>query len=222
MRTFLAYANLRQALPIATLVTLLSTPRLIAGQVPLLLYISTTFTLMLLTAGVVTAWGGTGGLSGAFPPPPRQHAAFIVACLLALALLPLHWLWLDPLMRAAIVEAGPGPLLALAYPTTAAGIAAKLLWSAGFEILCLQAAPVALAARLTGRWWLGILVAVAARTWAANLHLAHYQVLDHHALVLTSTAAGTLAGGLLFARGGLLPAMLFGAAMQLHLLLPPR
>ena len=151
MRTYLAAGNLVKALALAVPVTLLSYPRFREADVDAPLYALVAMVLMTLSAGAVTAWGGQGGMVGAFPGRRRLLLGLAAGAGLALLMLPLRLFIVDPIVHPIIVATGNTRLLRLTYPGSHAGRMAVMLWSAGFETLFFTATAMAFAARLSQR-----------------------------------------------------------------------
>ncbi|MCX6995710.1 MAG: hypothetical protein NTV49_01160 [Kiritimatiellaeota bacterium] len=82
-----------------------------------------------------------------------------------------------------------------------------------------MAAPMSFFARLTNRRSVALGLCLALRAYVLHRQMAAAGLSAALPLFLVPALAITLAGGLLFARYGLAPAMLFAAAMELRLLL---
>ncbi len=217
MRDFLSESNLRKAVPLAAILTLMTIGRLVQGGRPLAYYLPMTFLVTTLMAGAVTAWGQCAGMPG-FRTDRRTFAmGAAVAAGLSLLALPLSLFWLDPILKPALQRASPAAF-ALTYPPTVGGCLALLLWSTGFQTLFLQAAPMSLFARLTGRRAVAVSLCVALRIFVTHLQTAEVGMAAESGLLAASAAVATAAGCIVFARFGLAPAMLLAAGLDLHVL----
>lgn len=219
MRQFLAPSNLYKSAALAAPVTLMSAGRIVHAQMPPVLCIPAMFLMLMFIAGAVNAWGRCAGMPGIAAGRRTFLRGLLVVCMLVPLILPVQIFLLDPLLKPAFLEADaaglPG-LAALAYPEAFAGRASLFLWSAGFQTLFLVAAPMALAARITGRWPVAMVVCIILRACICRLQVSEYGLAEH---ALPFTAAAVLPAAiacLLFARFGLAPAMLFGAGMSMH------
>ncbi|MBT3296966.1 MAG: hypothetical protein HN919_04925 [Verrucomicrobia bacterium] len=217
MRVFLSYNNLIRAAALATVVTLMSLGRLVQGQMPLLLFIPATFGLMMFVGGAVTAWGQSAGMPGVVTDRGTLRRGTAVALTLSLIVLPLRLLWLEALVRRALLSASSPSVHALAYPDSLRGIAALILWSCGFQVLFTQAAPMSLGARLTRSQPVAIAICVTIQAYIFHQQLLTSGIHDFGLLLVLSTLGRTLVGCLVFSRYGLLPTMLLAAGTNVHL-----
>lgn len=217
MRVYLSESNLRKAAAVAAVVTLMSVPRLVQGGKPLGLYIPATFVSMTLVAGAVTAWGRRAGMKGILTDLSTLRRGCAIALFFALAALPVQVLWLAPLLRNTLASGTNAATAILSYPPTAGGCAALLLWSAGFQVIFLQAAPMAFFTRLTGYPSVACALCVALRTYVAYRQVLLSGLTDGVGLLVLSAAGTVAVGCLLFARFGLVPAMVFAAGLDVHL-----
>ena len=212
MQQFLAQENLKQAVALSAMVTLLSWPRLAeADRPPALLIIL--FVLVFLMAGAATAWGAHGGMAGAFPERRRILAGVVVAFGAAVVLAPIQILWIDGPVKSAMTDAGAGMRVTMSFPATISGVLALVAWSASFETLFLRASTMAVLARVFRRGWVAIAGAVALRLWVTHLNVQNIQPAGPAYFYAVALADG-LAGSLLFARFGLPAASLFAALMS--------
>lgn len=217
MRAYLSESNLVKAAGLAAIVTLMSVPRLIQSGRPLGLYVPVTFMAMALVGGTITAWGRCGGMAGIAAERRMFPRGVAVAAVLAALALPVQVFWLDPLLRHALAAALDPSARALSYPATAGGCVAVMLWSAGFETVFLQAAPMSFFSRLTGRTRVALALCLALRVYVAYRQVVFSGMTDGTAALILSAAATTAAGCMLFARFGLAPGMLLAAGLDLHL-----
>ena len=174
---------------------------------------------MMFIAGAVTAWGRRAGMAGIVTDRRTLWSGLALAVLLALLALPVYLLELDALLRDALRRATGSTLMNLSYPATIRGCLALMLWSAGFQTMFLVAAPMSLFARLTNRSSAALGLCLALRAYVQHRQMAEAGIIAALPLFLIPALATTLAGGFLFARYGLAPAMLFAAALDLRLLL---
>ena len=216
MRDFLSESNLRTSLPLSAVLTLMTIGRLVQGDRPLILYVPMTFLVMMFLAGAVAAWGQRAGMAGLVTERRTLAMGVAVAAGLSLLALPIHLFWLDPTLRTALQGAVQPPVAALTYPPTIGGCVALLLWSAGFQTLFLQAAPMSLAVRLTGSRLAAIGLCLALGIFVTHLHAAKAGMTANAGLMVVSTSVATAAGCMVFARFGLVPAMLLAAGLDLH------
>lgn len=216
MRDFFSESNLVKASGLAAVVTVMSVGRLIEGGRPPGLFIPATFLLLVFICGAVTAWGTRAGMAGIVTDRSTFLRGAAAAGILSLVALPVHVLWLDPLLRGAL--AAKPQFLELSYPTTPRGCMASLLWSAGFQVMFLQAAPMSLFARLTNRRSVAMAMCIALRAYIATRQVGLIGIADHGALFVLCAVAATAAGCAVFARFGLGPTMLLAAGLDAHIL----
>ena len=219
MRDYLSISNLGKAAGLAALMTLMSVGRLVQGQKSLAFYIPVTFCAMMFIAGAVAAWGRRAGMAGIVTDRRTLCSGVALALLLALLALPVYVWGLDAILRNALRSATSRTLLNLSYPATVGGCLALMLWSAGFQTMFFVAAPMSLFARLTNRQSVALGLTLAVRFYVMHRQMTEAGVSAAVPLFYGLALATTLAGGLLFARYGLAPAMLFAAALDLRLLL---
>jgi hypothetical protein len=194
-------------------------PRLLAWGVPLAFYIPATFLSMTLVSGAATAWSTSAGMCGLFPAPRRQLAGMAIAAALAILVLPIFMLYIDPVIVPAIAAKGGQEMLMKRYPVTLSGQIALLLWSAGFETMFLQAAAMSLLSRITGRQWMAVTAAVTLRILLYSHQLDELHILSENPHLLFIAGLMTTASCILFARFGLPAAMVLSAGTCLHVML---
>lgn len=216
MTRFLSDSNQLKAAALAAVVTVLSLGRLIESGRPLPVFVPMAFLLMMFSAGAVTAWGRCAQMPGIRTERKTLMRGAAAAAALSLLALPVYLCWLDPLMRGALAASANRELLTLSYPPTPGGRFALLLWAAGFQTLLLVAAPMSVLARLGNRQAVAVLLCVVLRALLAAKQVGA-AALPHGAVFVGAAAACTAAGGLVFARFGLAPAMLLGAGLDLRL-----
>jgi len=219
MRTYLSMSNFGRALILAMGVTLMSVPRIVQGGLPLDLYIPAALVGMVLVAGAATAWSRQAGMVGLFPHWRLMLGGVGIAVLISLVAVPIQHAWIDPRIQAALSATGNAQLMALRYPVTAGGCVAVMLWSASFETLFFHAATLSFFARLTNRQWIAVALTVALRLFVSMRQMAETGVFDAVPLMLVSTGVMATAACVLFARTGLIPAMMLAAGLDLHLFL---
>ncbi len=219
MRLFLTTSNLYKSAALAGLGTLMSAGRIVHGGMPPVLCISSMFLMLMFIAGAVNAWGRCAGMPGIATGRPTFLRGLLVVCILVFLILPIRIFWLDPVLKPAMLTAdaaGRPGLAALAYPDAFSGRMALLLWSAGFQTLFMVAAPMALAARITGCWPVAIVVCIILRACICRLQAAEYGLAEHALLFAAAAVPASAIACWLFARFGLAPAMIFGAGIDLH------
>jgi hypothetical protein len=221
MRDFLTETNLIRATGLSAILTLMTMGRLVHSEKPFAIYIGLTFALMAFVCGAVTAWGGRGGMPGIITNSQTLLRGLAVAATVSLVLLPVQLLWLDPSFRNALVNPESVARMELAYPSTANGCLSLVLWSAGFQMMFLQAAPMSFFVRLTGSqsWALGLCVAL--RALVSYLQIDVAGVTEHAALFTVWAMVTTGVGCLVFARFGLAPTMLLAAGLDLNVFFLP-
>lgn len=222
MKTFFSETNLLRAAGLAALVTLMSLGRLVQGFKEPGLIITATFLLSLFICGAVTAWGRHAGMPGIITDRTTLLRGVFAATLLSALALPVQHLWLDPLLHRAIASAGDALLLELAYPSTTTGRLHSLLWSASFQAMFLQAAPMSLCARLTGRRDIALALCVATGAYIATKQVGMHGITEHATLFVVAASTANAAGCALFARYGLAPLMLLSAGLSAHVFLAIR
>ncbi|MFO7870388.1 MAG: hypothetical protein R6V03_03035 [Kiritimatiellia bacterium] len=216
MREYLSLSNLRRALPVAGAVTMLSIPRILQGNLPVVLYTIAAFLSLILLSGAATAWGRKGGMAGLFPERRRMLFGVMLGAGLAVLVLPLYLAWVDPALHRAVTAAENPEVLRLRYPATTGGRFALVLWTAGFEIMFFQAFLMSFAARLTGRQSIAIACSVALRLYVTHLGLMEAGVSGEYPLFMTSAGVSALACAVLFARFGFPASAVFSAGTSLH------
>jgi hypothetical protein len=219
MRSYLALVNLYQAAGLSAVVTLMAVGRIAQGQMPLGAYIPLTFGSMLFVAGAVTAWGAKAGMPGVVTDGRTLRRGLAVAAGLSLLALPFYLFGVDPYLRELLSEPRYRHLLDLTLPGTIGGRLSLILWSAGFQMMFLVAAPMSLFARLTQRRWAAILLCLVLRSYVLYRQMAHADMTDGAALFYTASLLSTAAGCAVFARFGLVPAMLLAAGFDVHVFL---
>jgi hypothetical protein len=216
MRDYVSEDNLKRALPIAAVVTLLSLPRIHFTGFPLGMYGVAAFLSMLLIGGAATAWGRKAGMAGCFPDRRLWIGGVLVASLVLLVLVPIQRYVLDPPILAAMEQSGaPETFVLRHYPITTLGRAAMVLWTAGFETLFFVAAPMAFFGRLTGRVWVAVVFTALFRTTVTAGYLS-YIAMPAPFLTLTFGGIQAVTACVLFARAGLIPASFFAAGTCIH------
>ena len=217
MREFLSYRNLLKASALAAVITVMSTGRLIQGRMPLLIFIPLTFGLLTFICGAVTAWGNCAGMPGIVTDRKTLLRGTAVALLVSLVVLPVRLFWLDEVVQQALLSARDSSYYELSYPSTISGILSLILWSAGFQLLFAQAAPMSLCARLTNSRAIAIALCVALQTY-----ILHEQVIaaglsgSVTLFVAAALIQGTIAC-LIFSTYGLIPTVLLAIGTDLHL-----
>lgn len=212
MSVYFSEDNLRKALWLSAIVTLMSWPRIVAGGLDPWLFVLAAGVSLTLVAGAATAWGRQGGMVGLFPERRLMARGCGWAVILALLFLPFLYV-LDPVLRQGLEQAGDPIRLRLAYPDTVRGCLALILWSAGFETLFFVAATSAFIVRVTGHCGVGIAGALAVRLGVTWQQVGQVGLDDQRAMFLLAAAATLLPAVWIFMRGGLPPAMAFAALL---------
>jgi len=135
---------------------------------------------------------------------------------LSLLALPLYVFWLDPILSAALQGAPRRSLMALSYPSTVTGRLSLVLWSAGFQTMFLQAAPMSLFGRLTERRSVAVGLCMALRAYVACRQMAEAGLPGGMSFFVASVLVTSAVGCVVFARFGFVPSMLFAAGLDLH------
>jgi len=221
MRDFLTETNLFKAAGLSAILTLMTMGRLVHAEKPFGVYVGLTFALMAFVCGAVTAWGKRGGMPGIVTDSQTLLRGLALAATVSLVLLPVQVLWLDPSFLDALENAESKTRMELAYPSTANGCLSLVLWSAGFQMMFLQAAPMSFFVRLTGSqaWALGLCVAL--RSFVAYLQIDEAGVTEHAVLFTVWAMVTTGVGCLVFARFGLAPTMFLAAGLDLNVFFVP-
>ena len=219
MRNYLDTGNLVLAAAMSAIVTLLSIGRLLQSELPLFTGIVMLFVSMTLVCAAVTAWGRQAGMAGVWTDGRTLRMGLLAALALGLALWPVFLLGFDPRIRGVLGGATDSDLLRLAFPPTTGTRVALILWAASFQTLFLLAAPMSLAARLTGNRYAALGLCLLFRFYVSHRQVVENGLADHMALLLAPSAAIGLIGCLLFARFGLAPAVFFVTVLDVRLLL---
>lgn len=221
MREYGSMTNLRRAAGLSAVATLAAVGRLSQGGMPLAVYLPLTFLALLFVAGAVTAWGAHAGMPGILTDGRTCARGAAAAAGLGLLFAGLRWLGAGAMLRAVRQAPDAAVLLELAHPGTLAGKLSLLLWSSGVQTLVLVAAPMSLFARLTRRRWAALALCVALRAWVMNRQLAAAAIAAGAGYFQAGALLHTAVAGFLFARFGLVPALLFASAADLHVFLCP-
>ena len=168
MRTYLQISNLAKAVALGGCITILSIPRLIQGGTPHWLYITIAFLSLTLMGGAVGAWGTCAGMVGPFPAGRRLAIGLAAGLIAGLILLPVFACWLDPLHKEALVRSGDARQLSVQFPDTTWKQFAIVLWVSGFQVLFFCAATMSLFSRVTGRWPVALVLAIALRLYVTH------------------------------------------------------
>ena len=216
MRDYFAESNLPRAAALASILTLMSVGRLVEGGKPLALFVPTTFAAMVFVSAAVTAWGRRAGMAGIVTDRRTFLRGAGIAAALSLLALPVTALWLDPTLRRAVLGATRSGMAELSYPSTLRGCLSLLLWSAGFQVMFLQAGPMSFFARLTGRASVSVVLCIAFRAYVAYRQVADAGMTESVLPFVVTATVTCGAGCMLFARFGLAPAVLLAAGLDLH------
>ncbi|MDA0991967.1 MAG: hypothetical protein O3A51_14600 [Verrucomicrobia bacterium] len=215
MRTYISLPNLARAVVLGGGMTLLSIPRLLQGSLSPVLYVATALLCLTMLAGMMTAWSAAGGMTGFWPGARRRWVGCGVAVLLGAMLVPLLTQWLDPMIKQALIASGHTERLQLQFPETRWQQAALILWVAGFQVLFFTASAMSLFSRLTKRWPMALVLAVILRLSVAHVQFDNIPIASMGP-IYGMHAVSTAISCTLFARAGLLPAILFALVLSLH------
>ena len=222
MRTYLAIGNLSRAAGLSALLTLMALGRVAHGQMPLAAYIPLTFLAMLFVGGAVTAWGSCAGMQGVTTDRHTLLRGAAIAAALSLLAVPVYLFGVDPGVRELFSEPRYAAMLELTLPSTLGGRVSLMLWSASFQTVVLVAAPMSVFARISNRRWLALVLCICLRAYVVSRQLAYAGIAEGAPLFFAAALLSTAAACYLFARFGLVPAMLLSAGLDLHVfLLPP-
>lgn len=216
MRRFLSERNLIDAVMLSALVTALSIGRFVHLGTSLPVYIPLTMLCMTFVGGAVSAWGRCAGMPGIVTDKRTLGLGSALAALVALIALPVSVVWTDPRLRAALAKATDPSFLERCFPSILGGKLSLVLWSAGFETLFFIAAPASLVARLTNRRDVAVGVCVLLRAFVVHRQLCAGAIGEPTWLFFTAAMVPAAVGSILFARFGLVPAMVFAACMDAH------
>jgi|GEM_PF-1871628 len=216
MRNFVSESNLFKAMGLATVLTIMSAGRLVQAAKPLGLFLPLTFVIMTFVSGAVTAWGRYAGMPGIMTNRRTLMRGAVFAVVLSLLALPVYVFWLDLPLRNTLLSMTRSPIAELSYPSTLTGCFSLVLWSAGFQTMFLEAAPMSLFARLTRRRSIAVALCAAMRTYIAYRQITEAGITNHLPLFIFPALVSTTAGCILFARFGLVPAMLLSAGLDIH------
>jgi hypothetical protein len=219
MRKFISTPNLKQAVGLAAIITAMSVGRILqAGAVPSL-QIPAAFLAMIFVCGAVTAWGTSAGMPGIVTDRKTLVQGTLVAICLSLIALPLQIFWIVPFIYKSLLASAKPSLAALMFPATVGSQIAVLLWSAGFQTMFMQSAPMSFFARLVNRQSIALALCLVFRAYVAHRQLAGAGLAGMEPVLSLSTLLATAAGCLVFARFGLVPTILLSIGLNLHLLL---
>ncbi|MDP6631747.1 MAG: hypothetical protein QGH42_12180 [Kiritimatiellia bacterium] len=218
MREFLSYRNLLRASALAAIVTLMSIGRLIQGGMPLAIFVPLTFGVLTFICGAVTAWEHCAGMPGLVTDRRTLLHGSAVALVIAMVVLPLRLLWLDDIIRKALLSAGERSYYELSYPSTLGGVLALVMWSAGFQLLFTQAAPLSLCARLTNSRTISTALCVALHTYIMYTQVVAAGMTELPPLFILAALAQGLVACLVFGIYGLIPTVVLAIGTDLHLL----
>jgi len=216
MRNFVSENNLFKAAGLATVLTFMSVGRLIHGGYPLGIFLPLFFVVMIFVSGAVTAWSQYANMPGIITDRRTFLYGAGIAVALSLLALPVYVYWLDFPLRKALLSMARSSAADLAYPSTTGKCLSLLLWSAGFQTMFLEAAPMSLFARLTGRQSIAVTLCLVLRTYIAYRQMTDAGMVSHLPLFIFPSLAANLAGCILFAKFGLAPAMILSAGLTLH------
>lgn len=214
MRDYLAVENLKNATFLGIAVGLMAIPRILEGSDQLaMIRILAVIPSMTIIAGAVTAWGARGGMLGPFPARGEVRRGIWSAIASGLLIAPFI-LW----QEAAGMGLGDSPTTLaernLPLPSTLTGCLALMLWSAGFETLFFRAGTMSFFARVTNRQWTGVVGAILISVAVRSAKMGEVGLDSVMVLRLVGIGIVTTVGCLLYARAGMLAAMVFAAVLD--------
>lgn len=221
MRDYGTVENLGKAATLSAVITLMALGRMAQADMPLAPYLPLTFVAMTLVCGSVTGWGDKAGMPGVFASRGLLVQGTVVAMVLALVALALHRFGTDEVVRGLLIEPRHEEFLELTLPSTLSGQLSLLLWSGGVQVIFLAAAPMSLFARLTRNRWVALVLCLFLRAYVVHQQMAFAGVEQGASFFLSSALLFTAASCILFAVYGLVPAMVFAAAAELHVFFGP-
>lgn len=217
MRDYLTTRNLGHALMLASVITAMSIPRIMAGGMPVGLYAVTAMLAMTLICGSATAWGSKARMHGLFPSSKRMLIGAGIAVLLVAMLTPIYHIFIHPILRAALEQTGDARMIDLRYPSTNAGRISLILWTGSFELMFFSVAGMSFFARLTGRQSLAIVMVVLFRLTVSYYQLQVGHITESIPVFLLCSALSSATTCLLFAQAGLPATMIFAMGHNIHL-----
>lgn len=216
MRTLLSESNFFKSAGLSVILTVMSIGRLVHTGNPLGMYIPMTFAAMMLVSGPVIGWGRHAGMPGIYSDRLTLLKGAAIAVALSLIALPVHLYWLDSFLQPALLSAEHGALEELSYPSTDSARISLVLWSAGFQVMFMQAAPMSIMGRLTGRRSAAVGLCLALCAYVVYRQITEAGIRDCIPLFMVSALVSTTAGCVVFARFGLVPTMLLAGGMDVH------
>ena len=219
MRDYATVENLGRAAVLSGVVTVMAVGRLTQGNLPLSAYVPLTFVAMLFVAGAVTSWGTKAGMPGIVTDRKTCAQGCGIALALAAISIAAHRLGAESVIRQLLDAPRHEAVLELAFPATFSGRVSLVLWSGGVQVLFLVAAPMAMFARLTGNRWIAAGLCLGLRAFVVYRQMADADIEQGIPVFMTGALLQTGAACFLFARYGLIPAMLFAAVSDLHVFL---
>jgi hypothetical protein len=216
MRKYLSIENLKNATVLGVAVGLMAIPRILEGSDRLaLVRVLAVIPSMTIIAGAVTAWGKTAGMCGALPDRGTVRAGIWIA--LAAGLLVAPFLFWQDAGIAAMSDTPSSPFERnLPLPATLTGCLALILWSAGFETLFFRAGAMSFFARVTNRQWTGVIGAILISLAVRSAKLGSVDTDGMMALRIVGMTVVTTVGCVLYARSGLVAAMVFAAVLDMR------
>jgi hypothetical protein len=221
MRDYLTVANFTRAFALAAAMTVMALPRLaIARPKDLVLNAAAALAAMILVSGAATAWEKKGGLAGLFPSRGTMLKGTVLASVLGLAGLLIYLFWLDRLVFGIMEARLDSSTLLLRYPDTIWGGLALVLWTAGFETMFFYAATVSFWSKVFNNAYPAIAMTVLGRVFVTYVQVTSLGLHDSRGIFLLGSMFSAIVSAFLFARTGLVSAMIFNGLLALHLLFP--
>ena len=196
---------------------MLSIPRILEADLgmpsPNLILVA--FCALVLASGAAFAWQHEGGMAGMFPPARATLTGLAWAVTAGGCLLALIW-WAEVSLLVREAAEPTGARWEADPPEDAAAAFNRMLWGAGFQTLFFTAGAMGVLTKVTKNVWLAVILVAAARMVMALRQMAMAGHFDQLGTVLFVTGLFAATAGLLFARAGLLPAMLLSIVVDLR------
>jgi hypothetical protein len=172
MRAYLQISNLKRSIILGGIVALAAAPRIILADQAVAVLVPSAFLLLTLVAGAVFACGSKGGMVGAFPERSVMRRGLCVAVVLGVVGGVASMVWGDDLLRQVLEQEGSARAFELGFPTDVPGKTALVLWSAGFQVLFLQAGTMVFLTRILRRWEFALITVGFGRVFVTHLQFA--------------------------------------------------
>lgn len=212
VRDYASFSNLRKAALLAVPMTLLAAPRILLCGLPSA-FVVAAYCGLFLTGGMATAWSGYAGMKGLFPPFREVSRGFIAVFAILVAVVPVQVFFLNPMLYRVISEAGDQTALDVLFPGTIPTALAFVFWSMSFETIFFRAAAMSFFARLTKRFVPAVLLAVGLGVFVGYLKFDELGIVSNAWPILGMAGLMSAVSCCIFARYGLLPAMVLSGGL---------